>query len=66
MPLPDGVQGVPDDAVYDHFEYSKFFRKNVQLIASVIPDPGTDRQRHCQSCVQAMTPRGFKQFCFLT
>lgn len=34
--------GVPDDALYDHFEYSKFFRKNVKLIASVIPDPGTD------------------------
>lgn len=34
--------GVPDDAVYGHFEFSKFFRKNVNLVASVIPDPGTD------------------------
>ena len=35
--------GVPDDAVYDTFEFSKFFRKNVNLIASVIPDPDTVR-----------------------
>jgi alcohol dehydrogenase len=34
--------GVPDDAVYNTFEFSKFFRKNVNLIASVIPDPDTD------------------------
>ena len=33
--------GVPDDAVYDTFEFSKFFRKNINLIASVIPDPDT-------------------------
>jgi threonine dehydrogenase-like Zn-dependent dehydrogenase len=33
--------GVPDDAVYA-FEFSKFFRKNVTMIASVIPDPGKD------------------------
>jgi len=33
--------GVPDDTKYD-FEYSKFFRKNVVLMASVIPDPGID------------------------
>jgi len=34
--------GVPDDAIYDHFHFSKFFRKNVNLMASVIPDPGVD------------------------
>jgi hypothetical protein len=34
--------GVPDDAVYDTFEFSKFFRKNINLIASVIPDPDND------------------------
>jgi threonine dehydrogenase-like Zn-dependent dehydrogenase len=34
--------GVPDDAVYQTFQYSKFFRKNVNLFASVIPDPGID------------------------
>ena len=34
--------GVPDDAVYNTFEFSKFFRKNINLIASVIPDPDTD------------------------
>lgn len=34
--------GVPDDGVYHTFQYSLFFRKNVQLIASVIPDPGVD------------------------
>eukprot|EP00929_Paragymnodinium_shiwhaense_P079621 TRINITY_DN41509_c0_g1_i1.p1 TRINITY_DN41509_c0_g1~~TRINITY_DN41509_c0_g1_i1.p1 ORF type:complete len:658 (+),score=88.83 TRINITY_DN41509_c0_g1_i1:57-2030(+) len=34
--------GVPDDAVYESFQFSKFYRKNVKLIASVIPDPGTD------------------------
>jgi threonine dehydrogenase-like Zn-dependent dehydrogenase len=33
--------GVPDEACYD-FHYSKFFRKNVHLMASVIPDPGVD------------------------
>lgn len=37
-----GAFGVPDDSVYHTFEYTKFFRKNVQLIASVIPDPGRD------------------------
>jgi len=34
--------GVPDDRIYHRFEYTTFFRKNVTLIASVIPDPGTD------------------------
>merc|ERR1712187_133731 len=34
--------GVPDDAVHDHFDYAKMFRKNVHLISSVIPDPGVD------------------------
>ena len=33
--------GVPDDAVYQ-FHFSKFFRKNVVLLSSVIPDPATD------------------------
>ena len=33
---------MPDDAVYDTFEFSKFFRKNINLIASVIPDPDND------------------------
>merc|ERR1711964_262479 len=34
--------GVPDDKIYDTFQYTEFFRKNVNLIASVIPDPGVD------------------------
>jgi len=34
--------GVPDDRIYEKFEYTLFFRKNITLIASVIPDPGTD------------------------
>ncbi|CAE8737872.1 unnamed protein product, partial [Polarella glacialis] len=34
--------GVPDDRAYSGFEYSTFFRKNVTLIASVIPDPSVD------------------------
>lgn len=34
--------GVPDDRIYDTFEFSLFFRKNITLVASVIPDPGTD------------------------
>jgi len=33
--------GVPDEAVYE-FHFSKFFRKNVCLLSSVIPDPGVD------------------------
>jgi len=34
--------GVPDDRIYDTFEFSLFFRKNITLVASVIPDPGVD------------------------
>ncbi|CAE7181604.1 tdh [Symbiodinium pilosum] len=34
--------GVPDDAVYGTFQFAKFFRKNVTLMSSVIPDPGVD------------------------
>lgn len=34
--------GVPDDKVYQSFEYTEFFRKNVNMMASVIPDPGVD------------------------
>ncbi|CAE7604784.1 ydjJ [Symbiodinium natans] len=34
--------GVPDDAVYSTFQFAKFFRKNVTLMSSVIPDPGVD------------------------
>lgn len=34
--------GVPDDRVYHTFEYSTFFRKNVTLVASVVPDPAVD------------------------
>jgi hypothetical protein len=48
--------GVPDDAVYDTFEFSKFFRKNINLIASVIPDPDNDfpvsLERHERSVLQ--------------
>mmetsp|Transcript_132064 Transcript_132064/g.423048 ORF Transcript_132064/g.423048 Transcript_132064/m.423048 type:complete len:206 (+) Transcript_132064:1412-2029(+) len=34
--------GVPDDAIYSTFEFSLFFRKNITLISSVIPDPQVD------------------------
>eukprot|EP00933_Yihiella_yeosuensis_P040023 TRINITY_DN34246_c0_g1_i1.p1 TRINITY_DN34246_c0_g1~~TRINITY_DN34246_c0_g1_i1.p1 ORF type:complete len:646 (-),score=114.32 TRINITY_DN34246_c0_g1_i1:155-2092(-) len=34
--------GVPDDRIYNTFEFTLFFRKNITMISSVIPDPGTD------------------------
>lgn len=34
--------GVPDDSVYESFEFGKFFRKNVTMFGTVVPDPGTD------------------------
>ena len=34
--------GVPDDSLYERFAFTEFFRKNLKLVASVIPDPGVD------------------------